>query len=182
MIDTLVLILAKLLAGWLIADLLGGIVHWLQDRVLTEATPILGAGVIAANRRHHRDPMAFVAGSIWRRNGTTWLAAAVGSVLWLALAGPSLVWIAATIGGSLGSAVHFLAHQPRLAHPIVRVLQDIGLVQSAAHHAGHHRAPSERRYCPLTGWINPVLDGLGIWDRLEAVLRWIGCPLSGDVK
>ena len=180
MIDAALLIIAKMLAGWLIADLLGGIVHWLQDRVLTERTPVFGTAVIAANRRHHRDPMAFVAGGVWRRNSTTWLAAAIGAIVWLALAGPSLIWIAATTGAALSSSVHFLAHQPRRAHRVIRVLQDIGLVQSTAHHAGHHRAPSDRRYCPLTGWINPVLDSIGLWSRLEAVLRKMGVAIEAE--
>lgn len=178
MIDAVLLILAKLLAGWLIADLLGGFVHWLQDRVLTEFTPVLGWIVVVPNRRHHRDPMAFAARSVIARNGTTWFAAGVVSLMWLALFGPSLVWFSATIGGAVSSSVHFLTHQPRRANRAIRILQEIGLLQSAAHHAGHHRPPSDRRYCPLTGWVNPVVDGLGVWRRLEHALSAIGIHLE----
>ena len=178
MIDTILLVIVKLLAGWLIADFLGGLVHWLEDRVLTERTPFVGATVVASNRLHHREPMAFAARSVIARNGTTWLAACTVSLLWLALLGPSFVWFAATIGGAVSSSVHFLTHQPRRANRAVRILQEIGLVQSAAHHAGHHRPPSDRRYCPLTGWVNPVVDGLDIWRRLEHALGAIGVHLE----
>lgn len=180
MIDVVLLILAKLLAGWLIADLLGGFVHWLQDRVLTEFTPVLGWIVVVPNRRHHRDPMAFVAGNVITRNGTTWLTAGILSLIWLALLGPSLVWVTATIGGAVSSSVHYLTHQPRLANRAVKILQEVGLVQSAAHHAGHHRPPSDRRYCPLTGWVNPIVDGIGLWRALEAGLRAIGVRTEAD--
>ena len=180
MIDVVLLVLAKLLAGWLIADLLGGFIHWLEDRVLTERTPILGPIVVAPNRRHHREPMAFAAGSILTRNGTTWLAAGILSIIWLALLGPSLVWVAASIGGAVSSSVHYLTHQPRLANRAVKILQEVGLVQSAAHHAGHHRPPSDRRYCPLTGWVNPIVDGIGLWRALEAGLRAIGVRTEAD--
>lgn len=178
MIDTILLVIAKLLAGWLIADLLGGVVHWLEDRVLTERTPLLGATVVVPNRLHHREPMAFAARSVVERNGTTWLAAGIVSLIWLALLGPSLVWFAATIGAAVSSSVHFLTHQPGRANRAVRILQEIGLVQSAAHHAGHHRRPSDRRYCPLTGWVNPVVDGLGVWQMLEHALSAIGVHLE----
>ncbi|WP_164913427.1 fatty acid desaturase CarF family protein [Sphingomonas sp. UV9] len=180
MIDMILLVIAKLLAGWLIADLLGGVLHWLEDRVLTERTPFLGATVVASNRLHHREPMAFAARSVVARNGTTWLAAGVVSLMWLALFGPSLVWFSATIGGAVSSSVHFLTHQPRLSNRAIRILQEIGLVQSAAHHAGHHRPPSNRRYCPLTSWVNPVVDGFGIWRLLEQALHAIGIPLAID--
>lgn len=180
MIDAGLLIAAKLLAGWLIADLMGGVVHWLEDRVLTERTPFLGSTIVAPNRRHHREPMAFTAGSIVERNGTTWLTAGILALLWVVLLGPSLVWFAAMIGGAVSSSVHFLTHQPRRANRAVRICQEIGLVQSSAHHAGHHRPPSDRRYCPLTGWVNPIVDGLGLWRALEHALRAIGIPVEAD--
>lgn len=178
MIDTILLVIAKLLVGWLIADLLGGVVHWLEDRVLTERTPFLGATVVASNRLHHREPMAFTTRSVVARNGTTWLMAGIVSLMWLALLGPSFVWFTATIGGALSSSVHFLTHQPRRASRAIRILQEIGLVQSPAHHAGHHRPPSDRRYCPLTGWVNPIVDGLGIWRLLEQALSAIGFDME----
>ena len=60
------------------------------------------------------------------------------------------------------------------------VLQEIGLLQSPVHHAGHHRPPSDRRYCVLTDWLNPVLDAVGIWALLERGLRRVGLPIEAD--
>jgi ubiquitin-conjugating enzyme E2 variant len=171
MIDAALLIAAKLLAGWLIADLLGGLVHWLEDRVLTEDMPILGLYVVAPNRRHHADPLAFTAGGIVARNGTTWGAAGLASLIWLLVAGPSLIWAAATLGGMVTSIVHFYTHRVPAAGTGLRALQDIGLIQSARQHAQHHRPPADRRYCVLTDWLNPLLDQFGLWTKLERLLR-----------
>ena len=178
--NAILLLVAKLLAGWLIADALGGFVHWIEDRVLTERVPLLGRHVVAPNRRHHAEPMAFASGSLVERNGTTWAAAALASLLWLWIAGPSVIWAAATLGGAVSSHVHYLAHLPKNGPRFVRVLQEIGLLQSPVHHAGHHRPPSDRRYCVLTDWLNPVLDAVGIWALLERGLRRVGLPIEAD--
>jgi len=167
MIDMALLAFAQLLSGWLIADLFGGIVHWLEDRMLSERTPLLGS-VIAANRLHHAEPMAFTAKGLVERNLATWLVACSVAVLWLLLVGPSLVWIAASVGGAVSSVAHFLAHV-RSGNRFVLILQDTGLLQSAGHHAGHHRPGAARRYCVLTSLLNPILDGLGIWSALERI-------------
>ena len=167
MIDIALLAFAQLLFGWLIADLLGGIVHWLEDRMLSARTPLIGH-VIAANRLHHAEPMAFTAKGLVERNLATWLVACSVSVLWVLLFGPSLVWVAASVGGAVSSVAHFLAHV-RSGNRVVRTLQDIGLLQSAGHHAGHHRPGAARRYCVLTSLLNPILDNLGFWSALERI-------------
>lgn len=180
MIDAVLLVIAQLLLGWLIADVIGGLVHWIEDRVLTERVPVLGRHVVAPNRRHHAEPMAFAAGTLIARNGTTIAAAGVASLLWWWLAGASVVWAAASIGGAVSSHVHYLAHLPKRGSRFVRVLQEIGLFQSPAHHAGHHRPPSDRRYCVLTDWSNPVLDAIGVWALLERLLRYAGIPIAAE--
>ncbi len=175
MIDIVLLFIAKLLLGWLLADLIGGFLHWIEDRVLREDMPILGRTVVAPNRLHHRQPMAFATGSFLERNGTTWIAAAMASAIWLILFGASAVWVGATIGGMVTSMVHYLTHvPPRQGHPL-RVLQDIG---SVAQHAQHHRAPADRRYCVLTNWLNPLLDAARVWHRLEALARRLRIPVD----
>lgn len=177
--DLTLLIAAKLLFGWLLADLIGGVVHWMEDRVVCDDTPGLRS-VIAANRLHHSHPLAFLAGSMIARNGSTWLAAGAVSLAWLLLFGGSIVWAAATVGGLVSSEVHRLAHTPRPASLLLRILQDVGLIQSCAHHAGHHRPGAARRYCVLTDLLNPLLDGLSIWARIEGCLRRLGFKLAAD--
>ena len=65
-------ILGELLLGWLLADLVGGLVHWWEDRVARSDTPVIGPLVIAPNRLHHSDPLAFTRSSLLERNFATW--------------------------------------------------------------------------------------------------------------
>lgn len=169
-------ILGQALAGWLIADLLSGVVHWYLDRVATVTLPVIGRTVVAPNRLHHRDPLAFTKASIVERNLAMWLLVGVVSAVWFWWLGPSVVWTAATLGAALVNEVHAHAHRPLQAPAFVRVAQDVGVIQSPKHHAGHHRAPQDRHYCSLTDLLNPVLDHCKVWDRLEAALTRIGRP------
>lgn len=174
-------ILGQLLIGWLIADLVGGFVHWWEDRAGEEGWPLIGPWVIRPNRLHHVQPLAFTYASALQRNAPLWVLIAALSAIWLWLAGFSLVWLAATIGGLVSNEVHRLAHTPMVAPGWARVLQDTGLIQSPKHHAGHHRPPADRRYCILTDWLNPVLDGLKVWARLEAAMTRVGlAPNRGE--
>jgi ubiquitin-conjugating enzyme E2 variant len=163
------LLLGQALIGWLIADLLAGTIHWLQDRVVPPGTPGLKS-VIRAQRIHHIAPLAMFHGGLCKRNWSTWLVAGLGSILWLVTLGPSVIWAVATLGASLSSIVHGMAHQPSTVGTALKVLQETGLIQSPKHHAGHHRPPHRTRFCPLTDWLNPTLDALRVWERLERLL------------
>lgn len=167
-------IAAQLLLGWLIADLLSGLVHWLEDRVLWVGMPLLSRSVVEPNRLHHREPDAFLAQSLLARNSTTWAAVAAIALAWHMIASFSWVWIGALAGGLAVTEVHVRAHRTSGLRGYYRALQEIGIVQSAAHHWQHHRYPMDRRYCVLTNWLNPLLDRAGIWTRLESALEAIG--------
>jgi ubiquitin-conjugating enzyme E2 variant len=68
--------------------------------------------------------------------------------------------------GAAANQLHGWAHAARVPAP-VRWAQRLGLVLSPRRHARHHRAPHGSDYCIATGWLNPVLDGVGLWRRLE---------------
>lgn len=171
-------IVGQAVVGWLIADLLSGVVHWYLDRVATVTLPVIGQTVVAPNRRHHHTPLAFLSASIFERNLAMWLLVAVVSAAWLWLLGPSVVWAAATIGAALANEVHGHAHRPMQAPALVRVAQDIGIIQSPRHHSVHHRAPQDRNYCSLTDLLNPLLDHFKVWARLEAGFARAGRPVN----
>ncbi len=165
--------IGQALVGWLLADLFSGIFHWLEDRVLRTDTPILGRAVVIPNRVHHTDPLAFTYSGFVSRNEWLWVVVALVSIpLWFAGV-PVALWAAMTLGGLVVNEVHRLAHRPVLAGPMVKTLQEIGIFQSPRHHTGHHRAPTDTRYCILTDWLNPALDRLGVWIGLERFLGWI---------
>lgn len=168
-------ILLSIVAGWLLADLATGVVHWLEDRFGRESWPIIGRVVIAPNRLHHREPLAFTRGGFLERN---WTAAAasllLGGIAALAL-GPSLLLAVMVAAGCIANEVHHWAHRPDRAPGLVQAAQSVGLCQTRRHHAIHHAAPHDRHYCVLTNWLNPLLDRSGVWRLLEAPVpkRWI---------
>jgi ubiquitin-conjugating enzyme E2 variant len=165
------LLLGQLLAGWLLADFLGGVLHWLQDRVLSPRLPILGRLLVQPQRLHHDQPLAFTGGGIVKRNWSTWAATALVGTAWLLLLGPSVILGVAAVGGMLSSQAHYWAHCPKAAPVLVRVLQDTGLLQSPKGHARHHRPPQDASYCPLTDLINPILNWIGLWAAVERLVR-----------
>jgi hypothetical protein len=170
-------IVGQLVIGWLLADFLAGLFHWWEDRVGRVDMPLIGPWVIVPNRLHHRDAMAFLRKSFLPRNWTAAPPVALISGLWFLLLGPGVIWASATLGGFLAVEVHYQAHLPSTTNWrvrwILRPLWDIGLVQSPAHHNHHHRW-EDRAYCPLTGWLNPILDAAGFWRGLEVVLAGVG--------
>ncbi|HXH62472.1 MAG TPA: fatty acid desaturase CarF family protein, partial [Fimbriimonadaceae bacterium] len=55
---------------------------------------------------------------------------------------------------------------PRIPR-VVRWLQCAGVVISPAHHARHHRSDGRRAFCVTTGWLNPALDRVDLFGRIE---------------
>jgi len=174
--------LAVLLAiplGIAAIDLLSGVVHWGCDRFGSATTPVVGPMLIRAFREHHIDPGKMVEHDWIETNGEPCFLAAL-ALLTLALFGSdvhsnlgaaavTLVWTMAA-AGAWANQVHKWAHMarpPRLA----RCLQRVGLALRPNEHACHHLAPYDSRYCISTGWMNPLLDRLGLWSWLERSLR-----------
>lgn len=165
--------LAALLCGWLIADFLSGVVHWLEDEFVTAQTPLIGRLVGGPNELHHLDPRAFLASSFFDRNWTTWAVVVPLGAIWFVVAGFSWVLVGAVAGGALANESHAWAHRTDRP-PFIRALQASGVFQSAPAHSRHHRGSMNSDYCTLTGWLNPWLELIGFWQLLGRALARIG--------
>lgn len=165
------------LLGYLAADLVAGSVHWLADRYFAADTPILGPALIAPFRAHHDDPEEMARHDFFEVSGNN--AISTAPVVWaLALLPPPTdpgSALAVVFGASLTlslfatNQLHAWAHAPR-PHAVARALQRRGLVLTPARHARHHSGGHDRAYCVTSGWLNPLLDGLGLFGRLEALV------------
>lgn len=161
--------LVTLLVAWLLADLIAGFWHWIEDRYFDEKWPIIGEYIAKPNTLHHAQPSAFLAGSYWHRNWTTIVPAATALAIALLCGAP--LWLLLTFAFvSQANEVHAWAHQ-RVKSRFIRGLQEFGLLQSPRHHGVHHKAPFDCRYCVMTDWLNPVLDRIGFWLLLEWLLK-----------
>ncbi|MFA9412102.1 MAG: fatty acid desaturase CarF family protein [Deltaproteobacteria bacterium] len=172
-------VLIALPLGVATIDLLSGVVHWACDRFGDAATPVLGPLLIRAFRDHHVDPKQMVEHDWVETNGEPCFFSTLALVM-LACLAPSvqsglgaaavtIVWTMAAVG-SWANQVHKWAHMSR-APRLARILQRAGLALRPEEHACHHRAPHDSGYCISTGWMNPLLDRIGLWPWLERSLR-----------
>jgi hypothetical protein len=167
--------LLSLVSAWLAADFISGAFHWWEDRYGDASWPILGPLVVAPNVLHHTQPRAFLDQTVLMRNWTTAVPSlGLSAAAWYAGAN----WLATVFAMlSVANEVHAWAHQ-KCSRP-VRALQLLGVLQSQEQHADHHTKPFDTNYCVMTDWLNPVLQAVGFWPGVEAVVGVFGIrPLA----
>lgn len=161
------MIALHLAACLLVADFITGVGHWLED---TWAAPgrwsALNRLIVEPNIDHHRRPGAMNANAYWETNRVTIALAATVALVLVAL--HVSAWepyvVLALVGNS--NQVHAWAHTRRVPRAVA-LLQRVGLLQSMRHHGLHHRRPYASRFCTMTDFLNPLLDGTRFWRALE---------------
>jgi ubiquitin-conjugating enzyme E2 variant len=174
------LVAAAALAGVCAADLATGATHWLFDRFFDETTLGVGPVFVRPFREHHRDPGAIARHGLLEVCGNG--ALALAPLLWacavparafgrdLAATGLLSFALAGIAAAFATNLLHRWAHAER-APRAVRWLQRRRLVLPPDEHARHHRGAHDRAFCVTTGWMNPLLDALGVFEALEHALR-----------
>jgi ubiquitin-conjugating enzyme E2 variant len=171
------LLAGALLAGWLASDFTSGLFHWLADTWGSPTTPLVGRALIRPFREHHRDPEAIADHDFAETNGSSALISL--PVLFAAHALPLEAGAAALFGAAfLGALVswtlatnqfHQWAHTAR-PPALAGALQRLRIALPPVHHARHHAAPHTTHYCITSGLLNPLLQRLRLFSRLEAVV------------
>lgn len=178
---------AALLCGWLLADLLSGLVHWAADTWGRVDTPWLGRRLLHPFRVHHVNPRDILGRGFLDLNGDV---AAVcmpflALACWLPLDTAASQWLVALLTATAGLAlptnqIHQWAHQPRPAR-VVRWLQGSGLILTPRRHARHHANPAGGHYCITSGSCNQALDRLRVFPALEWLIGTVtGLVPRGD--
>lgn len=173
--DTLITVLSVALQIVLIvglADFVAGVIHWLEDAYFTEDTPFVGSRFIRPNIIHHHFPRFFTKWSWWYSSRDLVL---IGAILLLA------AWPLGLLGWRLvlfvtvsvnANQIHKWAHRTRAENGrLISKLQDWRILQTPRHHGLHHSDPKNTYYCPVTNYVNPILERLQFWERLEAVIE-----------
>ena len=177
-------VLAMLAAGYMAADLFTGFVHWFCDTFFDETTPIIGPGLIAPFREHHREPLLMTRHGFLELTGNCFrgLAPVLWAFLWLGSWLPLLVdaFVVSLVSGAVvTNLLHRWAHDPD-PPLIARLLHATGLVLTPERHVRHHAPPYAAAYCVTSGWLNPICERLRIWTRAEAALVALGAPVTRD--
>jgi hypothetical protein len=164
------------LTALLLADVISGVVHWAADSWGSSDLPVLGPLLLRPFRAHHVDPASITRHDFWETNGHNALVTlplpliaqalpletalgARGAVFLLFLALPLF----------LTNQVHKLAHEQDPGS-LARLLQRAGLLLRPEDHARHHTRPYTRSYCITLGWMNPLLDALRVFPRVERAI------------
>lgn len=163
--------LAALAASVLAADFVVGVFHWIEDAYLREDCPVLGDLFARPNVLHHYRPRHFLRNSWAASCWDLWIVAGlllVGG--WgLDLPGAPLGLFALLVGNA--NQIHKWAHRSRRENgPWINLLHDLRILQGNRHHAIHHTDPKSTHYCVITEFLNPVLERLRFWTRLECWL------------
>jgi hypothetical protein len=169
--------LLGIVGGYLLADFLAGSVHWIADRFFGPETPLLGPMLIAPFREHHEDALEITRHDFFEVSGNNALVT-LPLVVLIALApapASALSQFLVVLGASSTLALfvtnqfHSWAHSP--APPrLVRRLHGWGLILTPKRHARHHRKNHDRAYCVTSGWLNPFLDRIRFFERMERVI------------
>ncbi len=169
---SVLIMVAQVVAVWLVTDFLSGVFHWLEDAYGHPSWPIVGRHVTKPNILHHYAPRAFVTNSWWRSSrlllaiclGITAVTVATGTFNWMVALSMVL--------GLNANQVHKWSHRSRRENaPVVRWLQRLRLIQSPSHHHRHHVHGKDSHYCVLTDFLNPVLDGMHFWRGAERLVE-----------
>jgi ubiquitin-conjugating enzyme E2 variant len=165
-----------------LGDFVGGLVHWAADTYFSEDTPVVGPALIKPFREHHLYPRDITTHTFVSIVGNVCiLAIPILSLclylLWITQHGLlafAILWTSLMTAATVATNVfHKWAHQEKPS-ALVRWLQRMRLVLEPRHHQVHHTEPFKMHYCITNGWLNPLLNKIGFFRKLEAGLRSLG--------
>eukprot|EP01128_Nolandella_sp_AFSM9_P012801 TRINITY_DN9634_c0_g1_i1.p1 TRINITY_DN9634_c0_g1~~TRINITY_DN9634_c0_g1_i1.p1 ORF type:complete len:292 (-),score=62.89 TRINITY_DN9634_c0_g1_i1:145-1020(-) len=179
-------IFAGLMAGWIFADFMSGLVHWGADTWGSLEVPFFGQTFIRSFREHHLAPTAMCHHDLFEANGDTVMLTIPVLVYWVLfkdmLAGSTdgvsptnatlfnaSFWLFAAIGIAFTNQFHKWAHMSK-PPKVVSLLQDWWIILPRRMHSKHHQPPFDSNYTITNGWLNPLLSLIGFWRRLESFI------------
>ena len=156
----------------LAADFVVGVFHWIEDAYLRDDCPVLGELVARHNILHHYRPRHFLKKSWVASCWDLWLVAGlILTAVWVFGTLTPAVWVFALLAGN-ANQIHKWAHRSRRENgPWINLLHDLRILQGPKHHAIHHTDPKSTHYCVITEFLNPILERIRFWTRLECWLR-----------
>jgi plasmanylethanolamine desaturase len=170
--------------AWILADFVSGLIHWFADTYGADDTPLFGPWLIKPFRQHHLYARDICTHNLVVTIGNSCTGAAPLQVglLYLLLsdedvsitnAALSFVFSLFTMAMVATNVLHKWAHAEKTNWLISR-LQRSRVFLSPAHHHLHHTKPFDSNYCITNGWLNPLLERIRFFRRMEAGLSAIG--------
>ncbi len=166
-----------ILSAVVAADLLTGIVHWLEDTYGNPNTKFLGIGkhIVIPNLVHHIKPRELTNGNWFSRIWTSMVFLLILLLVLVSLGmANSFIYLTFAIA-MWGNEIHCWSHRtPKENGKIIIFLQRCYIIQSPKQHAKHHFSPYASNFCAITPYVNPILEVIHFWRILEWILRIVG--------
>lgn len=165
---TMLYLLFEIILGYLMADFLVGLFHWFKDTYCTPNTMIIGRKIIWPSRLHHLRPRYVTEFSDWDliKSSGSWTLIWMGPLFYFV--GISLFNLTLFIVIAFNDVVHKYTHVLDFERPkLVATLQSLYIIQAHDEHHQHHISPHVVNYCPITPYLNFVLEKINFWRRLE---------------
>ena len=165
--------IGNIIAGYFAADFVSGIGHWLEDTYLKTDTPLFGS-IAAANQMHHLRPALMCHFNYFQTVKTTFgllLPVYVACLYFGVGLNPGVItFFLATLNVN---EFHKWSHMQKkeLWYP-VQMLQNARIILNRQDHKLHHTRPFNSQYCVVSGGMNYILDGIGFWRFIEAVIYY----------
>ncbi len=163
----------EIVAVVLLADLVSGLVHWWEDSYArVDRGPLRRLAV--DNLRHHLRPREFLAKGYWESSWDLWLLAV--AVVAASVALDAFSWHVALFAALSANAnqIHKWTHRTRDENGgLIGGLQRLHLLQTPRHHSRHHQGARDSHYCVITNFLNPLLEEVQFWRRLERAIECV---------
>jgi hypothetical protein len=171
-IEVLFNFFVKILAGYLLADFIMGVYHWIKDTYFSPFTPVIGKKLVWGSRLHHIRPRYVCEFDDW----SLFFDSAKWTLIWM---GPLFLYTGITafmlslfITISLNDVIHKYAHMFDNERPKwITFLQKIYVLQTYDEHHLHHIEPHNVNYCPITPYINIILEKTNFWGVSECLIE-----------
>ena len=134
------------------------------------------------NELHHKSPTELTRHTYWYNiNGSIQYSALIAAILFLL--STHIVLCLGFFFLGFANLVHRFSHETRHRIPsLIRILQWSGVFISPDHHVIHHvdgrmlvsKKRAHREFCVMSNLLNPLLDKMKLWRRLERLVSLFG--------
>lgn len=175
-----IIVIIELIVIILLADLISGVAHWIQDRFDSKYLYALNNMIIYHATEHHETPDKLLQYTWLERNKTPFIA--LISITAISYFTNILYWEAFMFFFIFlfSGEIHYYSHQtPKNNGRFISFLQKMKLIQDPSHHATHHKTTT-KHYCIITNTLNPLLDFVRLFERMDNFL--LRSPLAPFTK
>jgi plasmanylethanolamine desaturase len=154
----------------LFSDFVSGFIHWLEDVYAKPGMPFIHQ-IAVDNELHHTKPREFLKKNWWQSSWDVALASTliVIGAWWADILNWTVILFAALMSNA--NQIHKWSHENSKEKPmIISFLQKCHILQTPRHHGKHHSGEKNTHYCVITNVLNPMLESINFWRRLENIV------------